>query len=84
MTSYHLCLSYTPSIISFQTMEPQKPTKIEFPWDQNDGVINLKKNAPNDSRASLHGKMKATKPVALMMRAPNLAGVVNQAVLTDG
>jgi hypothetical protein len=64
-------------------MKIQEPTKIELS-DQNSGVISLKKNAPNNSRVSLHGKMKEAKPVALVLKIPDLCGVVNNTVLTDG
>jgi hypothetical protein len=57
---------------------------VKLPWDQNNGIINLKENAPNNSIESLHGKMKETKPVALVLKVPNLSGVVNELALTDG
>ena len=65
-------------------MKTQGPTKVELPWDQDNGVINLKNNAPNNSRVSLHRKMKETKPAALALKVPNLTGVVRRTVLTDG
>ena len=65
-------------------MQLQKPVKVELPWDQNNGIIDLKKNTPHNSRVSLHGKMKEIKPVAQFLKIPNIAGVVNDTVLTDG